>query len=302
MNIRSFDRLVTPAPVDDPPIDPILAKTAPQAFEAVRSEILAVPASMFLPINLDVPRAAGRGILAAERIAPLLPSLTKLPEFQIRPVENLPTYSLALLHCHELTTEEGASPQPELAILWAEAVPLREGMLRTAELLAHFGIVSAERVAAIRSGRGYADAADGLLALGRLFRELWARIHDKVVVTREMVDRAITLGGLMRKALAAREVEANPLVQPTDPRYLRLQAFALFARAYQECRRGVTFLRWYHGDVQQIVPTLYPRKNPSPRTTSEEIQAEPDDASPGVTDPSHEEDPAAALDDLVAES
>lgn len=232
---------------------------AAQAFTAVRDEILAVPEAELLPLNLDIPRAAGRGALAAERIAPLMPRLRQLVELDVPRVERLGLYALALHHAHDLATEAGAG-QRTLQRLLDEAVPMREGMLLSAELLAHFGIVSAERVAAIRSGQGYADTADDVIALGRLFDEAWPRASGKVPVTRAMVDRAPVLGSEIHKALAHREVESSPLVPSSDPRYVQAQAFTLFARVYDEARRGVTYLRWHERDVQRLMPSLYPHR------------------------------------------
>jgi hypothetical protein len=137
---------------------------------------------------------------------------------------------------------------------------MREDMLRSAELLAHFGFFSAERVAAIRSGLGYADMADDLLALGRLFGETWPQVSGKVPITRAMVDRAPVLGTQLHKALAQREVEDSPLMVSGDRKYVQAQAFALFAHVYDEARRGVTFLRWREGDAQRFMPSLYPHR------------------------------------------
>ena len=232
---------------------------AAEAFAVLRDEILAVPEAELLRINLDIPRAAGRGALAAERIAPLLPRLRELPEYDASRVERLGLYALALHHAYDLATEVGGG-RTTLQLLLAEAVPLREGMLRSAELLAHFGVVSAERVAAIRSGQGLADTADDVIALGRLFLEEWPRVSGKVPVTRAMAERAPVLGTAIHKALAQRDVESSPLVPPDDPRYVQSQAFTLFARVYDEARRGVSFLRWRERDVQRFVPTLHPQR------------------------------------------
>lgn len=38
------------------------------------------------------------------------------------------------------------------------------------------------------------------------------------------------------------------------------RAFTLFVRAYDEARRGLTFLRWHEDDVDDILPTIYPKK------------------------------------------
>lgn len=274
-------------------IDPAIIDTAPQAFASVRHEIEAVPSNALVAINVDVSRAARCGLVAAEHVQPLLPDLAELCRFDVRPVHMLGAYSLALLHAHDLAVEGDGALLP-LPMLVVEAMPLREGLLRTAELLAHYQIVSVERVAAIRSGAGHADLASGLLALGRMFIELWPRIHDKVIAEREDVERALTLSAQLQKALALHEAEKSPLLKPTSRRYLRAQAFTLFYRAYEETRRGVSFLRWYEGDVQAIVPTLYMRRprRPSPDQGEGEGQGE------GTADPdraSVEPEPSTAV-------
>lgn len=262
-------------------VDPAVVGTAPQAFASVRQEIESVPLEALVRINCDVPRAARCGLVAAEHVQPLLPELAQLVRFDVRPVHMLGAYSLALLHTHSLATE-GDGQLPSLPVLVAEATPLRERLLRTAELLAYYDIVSVERVAAIRSGTGYASLAEALLALGRLFVELWPRVRDNVIATREEVDRAITLSAQLQKALALQEADKSPLLQPSGRRYLRAQAFTLFYRAYEQTRRGVTFLRWDEGDAQAIVPSLYPRRGRRPE--GETLEVDEGDASLHASD------------------
>jgi hypothetical protein len=236
--------------------------TAPEAaFEAIRAEIEAIPIEALLPINLDIPYAVRSGLTAARNLERLALTIAKLPEFDPRPVMELRTYALALLYAHDRATEPGYEVDPLPALL-VEATPLRDVMLRLAELLASIGLVSAERVAAIRSGHGHADTADDLLALGRLFYELWDRIHNNTLVTRAMVDRAISLAVELQDALAEREKAfPNPLVAPTDRRHVRAQAYTAFARVYSQAQRAVTFLRWNENDALQIVPSLYYRRS-----------------------------------------
>jgi hypothetical protein len=237
-------------------LDPERLETPPQAFASLLAEIEAVPADELVHIYVDIPRAARCGLLAAENLAPFFPELAKLgPWLDVRPIRMLRPYSLALLNAHDLAVE-GGSEAPSLSVLVAEATPLREGLLRTAELLAHYGLVSAERVAAIRHGSGYAALADDVLALGRLFVELWAEVRDKVVVTREEVDRAIALSPLLQEAIARQESDQAPVTKHKGRRFMRAQAFTLFHRAYQEARRGIGFLRWHEGDALGIVPPL----------------------------------------------
>ncbi len=239
-----------------PTLETLIAQGAMQAFESVRAEIVEVPTSALVPVNLDVPRAARRGLVVAKRITPLLPALSIMGHLDFARVQKLPTYALALLCAHELA-EVPDDRQVPLTELVAQAMPLRADLLETAEMLAHFGLVSQERVAFIRRGHGHADTAADLLALGRLLGDAWPKIKDKVVITRAQVDEAIPLSARLQRAIGERESNADPLAERTDARHVRAQAFTLFMRAYDECRRGISHLRWHEGDAAEIVPSLY---------------------------------------------
>jgi len=272
-------------------IDPVIAQTAPAAFAFVRAEIEAVPATAILRTNLSMERAARRGLAVAERVHALLPALAGLPDLDYHAVETMPKYALAVLHAHDLATEaSGAGTR--LAVLLEEATPLRELMLRGAELLALAGYVPSERVAAIRSGQGYADTAEDLQAMGRMYREIWDHVHDKVPVTKQMVSRAIALSAELNVVLGGRDLDdEDPLTEPSDPTYLRAKAFTLFLRAYDECFRGVAYLRWHHGDAAAIVPSLYPRRGRRLGEREEAANEAPDETRGERRDASHTDDP-----------
>lgn len=270
----------------------VLITTAPQAFAAVRAEIEAIPGDQLAHLNVDVSRATRCGLVTARNVQALLPELAELHPFDDRPVRMLRIYALALSHAHSLAIE-GDGGVPPLPVLAAEATPLRERLLRTAELLALYGIVSAQRVAAIRQGQGYADLIDDLLALGRMFEELWPRVRDRVMTTREEVERAVTLSAQLQTALALHEARQTPLTQHEGRRFVRAQAFTLFYRAYQQTRRGVVFLRWDEGDAHRFVPSLHARKLRRPERnegTADDL-LEPD----GVTEDEPEPEPPSAI-------
>jgi hypothetical protein len=240
----------------NPNLDALIAQGATQAFESILDEIVVVPAEALLAINLDVPRAARQGLVVAERLAPLWPELSTMSPLDFAKARKLPICALALLHAHELAEVPDERTVP-LAMLLEEAAPLRTDLLQTAEMLAHFGLVSRERVALIRHGHGHADTASDLQALGILLGEAWPRIKHKVAITREQVDRAIPLSAQLQRAIGVREANPDPLVDRTDPRHVRAQAFTLFVGSYDECRRGISHLRWHEGDTAEIVPSLY---------------------------------------------
>jgi len=247
-----------------PTLETIILQGAPKAFESVRDEIVAVTTDALVHINLDVPRTARRGLVVAERVKPLFPELSIMSHLDFATVEKLPIYALALMHAHAQAEAPDESKVP-LAVLLAEAVPLRADLLQVAEMLAHFGLVSSEQVAFIRRGQGHADTAADVSALGVLLGDAWPSIKGKVVIERKSIDRAIVLGAELQRAIGVRESDEDPLGEPTDARRMRAKAFTLFMAAYDECRRGVSHLRWHEGDATSIVPSLYPRRGVRPR-------------------------------------
>jgi hypothetical protein len=279
-------RIVTPTLT----LETIVAQGAPAAFEAVREEIAAVPTTSLVRRNLNIPRAARRGLMVAERIEPLHAELSTMSHLDHRKVETMPTYALALTYAHE-RVEAAERAKVSLADLLAQAVPLRADLMTTGDMLAHFGIVSPERMAQIHAGQGHADTAADLLALGLLLGGIWPAIENKVVVTREQVDLAIPLSAQLQRAIGVREGGGeDPLTEPSDARLVRAQALELFVAAYGECRRGVSHLRWHQGDAARIVPSLYPGR-PAGRkgAVGEGVGS---DASAGLLDASSTGEPA----------
>lgn len=280
-------------------LETIIDQGAPKAFEMVREEIVAVPTTSLVRRNLNIPRAARRGLMVAERLEPLRAELSTMSHLAYPKVEKLPTYALALIFAHE-RVEAAEKANVPLAGLLEQAVPLRADLMKTGDMLAHFGIVSSERMAQIRAGQGHADTADDLLALGLLLGGIWPRIKDKVVVTREQVDLAIPLSAQLQRAIGVREGgDEDPLVEPRDAYHVRAQALELFVGAYEECRRGVSHLRWHEGDAARIVPSLYPGR-PAGKNGGEAEEGEvEEDAAEDLLDASSVEEPAPGR---VAES
>jgi hypothetical protein len=274
-----MSRKSIPSSPSNPNLDVLIAQGATQAFESIRDEILAVPAKALHTINLDVPRAARQGLVVAERLAPLWPELSTMSPLDFAKARKLPICALALLHAHELAEAPDESALP-LAELLKEAVPLRADLLQTAEMLAHFGLLSRERVALIRQGHGHADTAGDLQALGILLGGAWPKIKSKVAITREQVDRAIPLSAELQRAIGVRESDPDPLLERRDSRHVRAQVFTLFVGAYDECRRGISHLRWHEGDAEEIVPSLYRGRGGRKRVVEDETEVVEDVEEP----------------------
>lgn len=245
-----------PQPLDTSPTTVTLAA----AFDTVEHEILAVPDDQLVRMCVNVPRATQVAFGAAERIDALLPMLEQLSFFDPAPARKLRTYAAAALHAHLVAKTTDSVQDDRLPRMLEEGRELRANLMIGAESLAHFGLVPAQRVAAIRAGTGNLDMATDLSALSTLLGEAWTEVKDKVPFTRAMVSRAGELGLELQIALGIRRIQRAALTR-SEARMIRARAFTLFVRAYDACRRGVTFLRWGEGDIDWYVPTIYVKRS-----------------------------------------
>ena len=80
----------------------------------------------------------------------------------------------------------------------------------------------------------------------------WAKIEHKTAATAEEVHRAGDLGPLLIAALGVRE--HGTTATPAEAADRKVRAFTLFTTAYDQVRRGVTYLRWNEGDADSLAP------------------------------------------------
>jgi len=248
-------------PTSTPKKKPAPGKPAPPrdaafALAEVRAEVDAVPESELVPVNVDVPRAVAIVLGAAPHLEALRGRfVAELPQHPIRYIDNLKKYALAAWYSHLLSLP---APGPENTVkkLLEEAAPLRESLLVAAEALSHRGYFDKERVSEIRSGQGNIDTANDLVALAALFAEHWGTIEQKTAVDWAEVERAATLGPDILVAVGERELPRAG-EKTSDPTKLRVRAFSLLVKAYDQCRRGAAYLAWGERDLDEIAPSLY---------------------------------------------
>ncbi|MRG91766.1 hypothetical protein [Polyangium spumosum] len=258
------------------PGKPAPPRDAAFALAEVRAEVDALPESELLPVNVDVPRAVAIVLGAAPHLAALRERfVAELPKHPIRYIDNLKNYALAAWYSHLLSLP---APGPENTVkkLLEEASPLRESLLVAAEALAHRGFFEKERVAEIRSGQGHLDTANDLVALAALFSEHWSAIEHKTAVEWAEVERAAAIGPDILVAVGERELPRSG-EKPDDPTKLRVRAFSLLAKAYDQCRRGAAYLAWGERDLDEIAPSLYSARGAGRRMADTEADgpAEP---------------------------
>ncbi|HEU4406505.1 MAG TPA: hypothetical protein VFS43_14665 [Polyangiaceae bacterium] len=254
------------------------------SYARVRPEIEALSRDEVRHLSVNVPIAASIALGALPRLLAMRDAIVALPGQSPDALDKLRDYALAVAYAHALTLPRD-DDETRLRALLAEALPLRERLLRGAEALAQFDLVDATLVASIRRGTGYVDAAQDLTALGALFRDVWPSVASKTPIQRAEVDRGAELGALVLEALGQRRLGTDGSADPREAEERLAKAYELFVRAYNECRQAVLYLRRREGDADLIAPPLgHSRRRPRRLPADEpEAPAEPADgeAEPG---------------------
>jgi hypothetical protein len=233
----------------------LLVSEGAAALARVQPEIAALPINQVRRLNVHVPTASLIGLGALPKLLTLRDKIEALRGHPPGTLDKLRDYALAAAHAYVLAmpSDEG---ETHLRTLLSEAAPLRERLLRSAELLVDFGLFDATRVAAIRRGTGHLDTALDLDALGTLFAEAWPAVASKTPITRTEVERATQLGGLVLEALGQRKQGTDGSADPREADEQLAKAYELYFRTYDECRRAVMYLRWHEGDADEFAPSL----------------------------------------------
>jgi hypothetical protein len=237
----------------------ISPREAAAAFERVRADVEALPASEMVRITAHVPTVVSIAIGALPNLEAAREQIARqLPFFDLSELDKLPAYTRALYHAYLLTLPS-ADAQAGLQTLLTEAAPLRERLLVVAEGLVHFDLADRERVASIRRGNGHLDTANDLVALAHLFQSTDSSVLARTLLTTAEIERASELGWAIVSALGQRRVGTNGAGTPNVYEDACVRLFRLVVRTYDQGRRALAYLRWSEGDLNEKMPSLYSR-------------------------------------------
>ena len=232
---------------------PPAISTAKEAFDTVVEETDAVADDEIRALNLDIPQTVSMVLGKLEVLRTFEPQLLALPGLEARFIKQLEAYALAAWQAH--LDEQGSPTNKTLRALVDEATTLRAGLLAEADVLVRHNVFDAQAVAAVRAGQGYIDLANDCVAMGRMYQKAWVDIDGRTFTKRDAVDRAEVVGRELLTALGVRAEGGTAADRAAGESKVR--AFALFAKAYDEVRRAIQFLRWHEGDADEIAPSLY---------------------------------------------
>lgn len=228
-----------------------------RAFDHFRPKAEAVPAdglAVFTGQPL-VMRANVRHALAA--IEPHLETaVARLAEPRLQDIFELPALTTALDFAVTRVPLAKLS-EGEIQTMLNEGAPWRELTLGYLEIASHplLGFLPAERVRAVRAGKGKLDMARDFVSLAGLFGEFSAALDGKHPFPKERIDRLSELGGTLVGQLKPGQAVAdatkrtpesvlrNQLAWLVVDRYDALQSLAVVAVGYRKVEELLPALR-----------------------------------------------------------
>jgi hypothetical protein len=141
----------------------------------------------------------------------------------------------------------------DLGALHSQVLEKHALLVTDADALANRKLLDRTRVDTARGVQGYRNAANSTMMLVRLFRENTALLGKKTALTEEEVDDAARVALSMLDCMDGREFGTQKLA----PAERRNRCLNKMIQNYGEVRRMLTYLRWWHDDVDAIAPSLW---------------------------------------------
>jgi hypothetical protein len=255
---------------------------ATETYERVMPELRNLLLDELTSINLDIPSVVATTLGALPEIRGLRPEIAKqLPDFDLAAFDKLEDYAFTLNEAH-MRYLTATQPADDLEALSAEATALRETLFADASALARRGLLDGNKLRELHGPNGYKNQATDLGMLASMLREGWPQIQGRSAIEHSELERAVKVGQRLLRIVGLREQGPATVAQATE---IRLRAFTLLSRTYDDARRAAMYLRWNAGDVDRIAPSLYAGRSNGRRKGSEPAGPSPTPAPAVVSQP-----------------
>jgi len=154
-------------------------------------------------------------------------------------------------------------------------------LLIDATALANRKLIDPQRLEPARDVQGYQNVLRSLLILIFVLREHWAAIEAYTPLTKADLERAEAVAKKLSSAINIRDngVVRVPAVE------LRHRAGTKLVRTYEELRRKMSYLRWYQGDVDALIPSLWANRGRKARSNDDDTDTDRDTDTDGPASP-----------------
>lgn len=223
------------------------------AFLARKAEIDAIADDDTRATGVDVMQSASMMLGALPGIRRYREALAKLNPMLGEDVDLIEESIMAceFTYIELQTLSEPPEPVTEMVELGRKKL---ERLLVGASGLVDAGLFPDDYLSAVRGGRAYQDLAVDLLYLARLYIQRASTIASKTHIVEADWTEAQEIGQGLLNALQRREEQAS---QREAAVKTRNKAKVVTVTRWDRLRRGMTYERWDHGDVDEIVPSLY---------------------------------------------
>ncbi len=235
-----------------------------EAFAWAFTASQALPVSQLAPLNVDIKLAPSTVLGALPKILLFRARLTALADFDVRHLDTLAWHAAATMHAeaHYMGVSSGPARVAELA---KQARTWRFLLLQDMAVMVTRGLLPAKKHAELKVRAGYKDLPFLLMALTLVYRDEWPKLNAHTTVREHELDEAENTAEQLSFAFASR-ADRNAAVNEANEQ--RRRNFTLLAQAYDQVRRGLSYLRWNEGDLEQIAPSLYRGRGGSRRKAS----------------------------------
>lgn len=252
-----------------------------ESYQRLLPELEALSAEDFVEINLEIPAAVATALGVLPQLNALREDIVRhLPNFDIARFDRLEDYTMALSYANAKHATATRNPDG-LTELTDEGMALRATLQNDILALIGRNLINAAAVKNYSSLTGPKNIATDLQIQAHVLKDNWERVEGKCATTRVEVEHALKVAAHLLRLAGLKEQSPAVLAQATE---IRLRAFTLFTRAYDDARRAVIYLRWHEDDADEIAPSLYAgrrgaRKKPVDHETAAADPPNPIDAA-----------------------
>lgn len=250
-----------------------------ESYERVKADLAALPSDQFVQLNVDVQFATRTILGSLPEMRTLRERMIKeLPAFDVAAFDKLEDYAQALKFAQS-GFQIATQPPDDLEALVEIGGKLHDRMLADAKALGQYGLFDVKQLDKLKGGNGFNNLAEDLELLSRAMTSAWETIKGKALTPFEDVQTASRIGLRLTRIVGLREQGPARLAAATE---LRLRAFTLVSRTYEEAREAIGYLRRREGDLENIAPTLYPGKSRRKTPVEDETTAPPTNGNTGT--------------------
>jgi len=243
---------------------------AKEAFNLMSAEVNAFPLERTSVINTDIGIVVQNGMYAVERLEPLIPEMqVVVPDYDLTRVRRLRTCLLSLNYLQTKYRALRRSTDTELVMWLTEKKGLFKDLVAP---LVRVKLIKLSDLDFLKKGNNHHALAYAVMTLADMLLDNFESAQTKLI-TREDLVAARGKANELFLQLGTRQFgpDATQAIK-----IMRRKNFSLACEMWDDLEAFVQFARRQHGDADQLMPALYPKRGPRKGGASPD---EPEDAA-----------------------